>query len=82
MSIDLNMMHAAGNHNDLSYDQVAVKIMKQDGTYLITLSTDEHGITQRFYTKVQEDVIAWADFGHWEVSEEFESIDCDDVEVE
>lgn len=80
MSVDLNMMHEAGNHNGISYDHIAVKITKPDGTYLTTTSTDEHGITHRFYTNEQEEVIAWADFGHWEVSEEFEDIDYDDGE--
>lgn len=80
MSVDLNMMHEAGNHNDISYSHIAVVITKPDGTYLTTTSTDEHGITHRFYTKEQEEVIAWADFGHWEVSEEFEDIDYDDGE--
>ncbi|MBT1070825.1 PAAR domain-containing protein [Pelotalea chapellei] len=80
MSLDLSTMHEAGNHNDISYDRIAVEITKPDGTYITTISTDEHGITSRFYTKEQEEIIAWADFGHWEVSEEFEVIDCDDAE--
>ena len=80
MSLNFNMMHEAGNHNDISYEHIAVEITKLDGTYLTTTSTDGHGITHRFYTKEQEDVIAWADFGHWDVSEEFEVIDSDDGE--
>jgi len=80
MSVDFKSMHEAGNHNDISYDHVAVEIIKRDGTYLTTTCTDGHGITHRFYTKEQEDVIAWADFGHWEVSEEFEVMECDDGE--
>jgi uncharacterized Zn-binding protein involved in type VI secretion len=78
MRWDLSSMHEAGNHNDNSYDHVAVEITKTDGTYLATISTDEHGVTGRFYTKEQENAVAWADFGHWEVSEEFEAVDYDD----
>jgi len=80
MSVDFNLMHEAGNHNDIAYDLIAVEITKPDGTYLTTTSTDEHGITHRFFTQEQEEVIAWADFGHWEVSEEFEVIDFDEGE--
>lgn len=80
MSLDLNTMHESGNHNDLAYNHIAVRITKFDGTYLTTTSTDEHGITHRFYTKEQEEVIAWADFGHWEISEEFEVIELADWE--
>jgi uncharacterized Zn-binding protein involved in type VI secretion len=80
MSIDLSIMHEAGNHNNESYGNIAVEITKPDGTYLTTVGTDEHGISRRFYTKEQEDVVAWVDFGHWDVSEEFESMDWDDGE--
>jgi len=75
MTVDLKLMHEAGSHNDISYDLIAVEITKPDGTYLTTTSTDEHGITHRFFTEEQEEVVAWADFGHWDVSEEFEDID-------
>ena len=44
MSVDLNAMHEAGNHNNISYEHIAVKITKRDGTYLTTISTDGHGI--------------------------------------
>ena len=80
MSVDFNTMHEAGNYNGISYEHIAVEITKPDGTYLTITSTDENGITKRIYTKEQEDVIAWADFGHWDVSEEFEVTDCDDGE--
>lgn len=80
IALDLSSMHEAGNHNGESYTNIAVEIMRADGTYLTMTSTDEYGITRRFYTKEQEEVVAWLDFGHWEISEEFEAMDCDDVE--
>lgn len=80
MSVDLKPMHEAGSHNDISYNLMAVEITKPDGTYITTTGADEHGITHRFYTEEQEEVVVWADFGHWDVSEEFEDIDYDDAE--
>jgi len=80
IALDLSTMHEAGNHNGESYANMVVEITRPDGTYLTMTSTDEYGITHRFYTKEQEEVVAWLDFGYWEISEEFESIDCDDVE--
>ena len=80
MSVDFNQMHEAGSYNNISYDLMAVEITKPDGTYLTTTSTDEHGVTNRFYTEEQEEVVAWADFGLWDVSEEFEFIDAENVE--
>lgn len=80
MSVDFSMMQESGDHNDLSHSHIAVKVTKTDGTYLTTTCTDEHGVTHRFYTKEQEDVVVWADFGHWRASEEFEEVHHDDGE--
>lgn len=80
LQFDFSEMHEAGNHNDINYAGMPVKITRPDGTHIATLTTDEHGVTNRFYTKNKEQIIAWAGAGRWEITEEIEMIEDDDVE--
>jgi len=85
LAFDFSEMHEAGNHNEIDYDYMPVEITKPDGTYITTIRTDKFGITNRLFTKKQEDIIAWAGSwsGLWDVTEEYEVIDDDDgTEVE
>jgi uncharacterized Zn-binding protein involved in type VI secretion len=75
LGFDFSALHEAGNHNDISYINMPIKITKPDGTYITTIRTDEYGITNRFYTKVEQDIIAWAHSGSWNVTEEYESVE-------
>lgn len=77
MSLDWSIMQEAGDHNGISHAYIPVKITKPDGSYLTTISTDERGRSRRFYTKDQEDILVWPDFGDWQVSEEVEEMDYD-----
>lgn len=82
LAFDFSEMYEAGNHNDIDYDYMPVEITKPDGTYITTIRTDKFGITNRIYTKKQENIIAWAcnRSGLWEVTEEYEVIDDEDDE--
>ncbi len=80
LQFDFCEMHEAGNHNDINYAGMPVKITRPDGTHIATLTTDEHGVTNRFYTKNKEQIVAWAGAGMWEITEEFEMIEDDDEE--
>jgi uncharacterized Zn-binding protein involved in type VI secretion len=75
LCFDFGAMHEAGNHNDISYVNMPIKITKPDGTYITTIRTDAYGMTNRFYTRDQEDIIAWAHSGSWDVAEEYESVE-------
>ena len=79
LRFDFSEMHEAGNHNGISYVRMPVEITKPDGAYLTTISTDEFGMTDRFYTNEQQEIIAWADSGEWGVTEEYESIEDEDT---
>jgi type VI secretion system secreted protein VgrG len=83
LKFDFSKMHEAGNHNDINYTRMPVEITKPEGTHIATLWTDEYGVTNRFYTKNQEEIVAWAGMGSWEVTEEYELIEGEDAsEVE
>jgi uncharacterized Zn-binding protein involved in type VI secretion len=75
---DFSEMHKAGNHNDIVYVNMPVMITKTDGTYITTIRTDDNGMTTRFYTKEQEEIVAWANSGFWSVTEEFELVNDKD----
>lgn len=79
LMFDFSEMHEAGNHNGINYIYMPVQITTPDGTYITTISTDEYGITNRFYTKTEEEIIAWADSGLWDVTEEYELIEDEDA---
>jgi hypothetical protein len=82
LAFDFREMLETENYYDIDYTQMSVEITKPDGTYITTLRTDKFGITNRFFTKKQEKVVAWAckRSGSWEVIEEYE-VDDDDPEV-
>ena len=79
LKFDFSNMHEAGNHNNINYVGMPVEITKPDGTHITTVITDKFGITNRFYTKNQEEIIAWAGTGSWDVIEEFELIEEGDI---
>lgn len=80
LAFDFSEMHEAGNHNGIDYDYMGVELTKPDGTYLAALRTDKFGITNRYFTKKQEEIVAWAcnRSGLWEIIEEYEVDDDDD----
>lgn len=74
LKFDFSKMHGSGINYNIEHVSMPVKITKRDGTPLTTLYIDEYGITNRFYTETQEEIIAWAGSGTWAVIEEFELI--------
>ena len=79
LMFDFSEMHEAGNHNNIIYVNMPVMIAKPDGTYITTIRTDEYGMTNRFFTEKQEEIVAWANSGYWDITEECESVDDEDV---
>ncbi len=74
LAFDFSEMHDAGNYNDIDYSLMPVEITKPDGTYITTLRTDKFGISNRLFTKKQEELVAWAcnRSGLWDITEEYE----------
>jgi type VI secretion system secreted protein VgrG len=78
LKFDFSKMHESGIYYDINHINMPVEIAKPDGTHITTLMINEYGITRRFYTEKQEEIVAWAGAGDWGVIEEFELIGYDD----
>ncbi|MCM0082527.1 PAAR domain-containing protein [Geomonas sp. Red32] len=80
LAFDLSEMLAAGNHNGIEYAGLPIEITTTEGEYVTTVSTDERGVSSRFFTTEQRDVIAWViGAEEWEVIEEMEVVDDTDA---
>ena len=82
MKFDFSEMHRSGIYDDINYKKLPVEITRPNGTHITTIFTDEDGMTNRFFTKNEEKIIAWAGAGEWEVIEEFELMTDDDNDEE
>ncbi len=72
---DFSEILSAGNYPEKRFGNHFVEISKPDGTHLETLIIGQNGFTNRLFTEKDEEVIAWAGDGQWEVHEEFEDIE-------
>lgn len=76
LAFDFSTMLEAGNHSGINYGSLPIKVTTAQGTYITTIWTDDSGISGRFFTDQQEEVIAWVKVSdHWEVTEEYEVIE-------
>ncbi|GFO57636.1 hypothetical protein GMSM_46430 [Geomonas sp. Red276] len=74
LAFDFTEMHAAGNHNGINYAGISIEITTPDGAYITTVTTDETGMSGRFFTCDKQDIIAWVvGAGEWEITEEYEN---------
>lgn len=79
---DLSDMHEAGNWNNISYINMPIEVTSSDGTHIITIRTDEFGISGRIYTTIETEVNAWVVASDsWEVVEEYEILEEYDWEL-
>lgn len=74
--LDFSELVNAGNHNGIQYAGAAIEITDPYGSYMTTITTDESGLSGRFFTQEQEEVTAWVlAQKDWTVSEEYEDLE-------
>lgn len=74
LAFDFSEMNNSGIWDDVKRSYMPVEITTPDGKYITSIRTDTTCVTDFFYSKKEEDVIAWAGSGDWEVIEEYELI--------
>jgi hypothetical protein len=74
LAFDFSEMEPSGIFDDVKRSFMSVELTTPGGKYLSTLLTDATCVTDLYFSDKEEDVVAWAGSGRWEVAEGYELI--------